>query len=298
VWTEEQVYELFESCSNTGRWGEADEAGTLNLITPQKRLAAAALIKDGDVLTLGRHLNSRVRSYGADDPATVVHRMLLHPLWAEDTLSITIHGLDITHMDAVAHHQFEGKVYNGRSASDVILPNGLSACAITVAAEGIFTRGVFLDIAAARGVEWLDPAHGVTVADLEDAEKLAGTTVEPGDAIFIHAGIEAREAAEGPEDYAERPGLLPECIPWLHERGVAVYGGDVIEKLPSPYPNFVLPLHQIGLVAMGLTMLDNPLLTELRQLCISKARYEFALAVAPLKLDGGTGSPINPMCLF
>lgn len=297
--TEEDVYKLFELCSNEGRWGTDDEAGTLNYITPAKRLEAARLIQDGDVLALGRKLNSRVRSFGGNAvPAAVVHRMLLHPLWAEDSLEVTIHGLDITHMDAVAHHQFEGRVYNGRKTADVITSGGLTACDITIPAKGILTRGVFLDIAAARGVDWLDQHQGITVADLEAAESLAGTKVRSGDAIFIHVGIETRETVDGPEDYSERPGLLAECIPWIHEHEVAIYAGDVIEKLPSPYPNIVLPLHQVGLTAMGLTMLDNPLLIELRKMCQAKSRYEFALAVAPLNLEGGTGSPINPLCFF
>jgi len=101
-----------------------------------------------------------------------------------------------------------------------------------------------------------------------------------------------------PDGPAARAGLDAYCLPWLHEREVAVYSGDCVERIPYPSKAVPLPLHQIGLVAMGLVLLDCPRLAELVAACEETGRREFMLTVAPLRLRGATGSPANPLCLF
>jgi kynurenine formamidase len=145
---------------------------------------------------------------------------------------------------------------------------------------------------------WLNPGEPVWPEDLDAAERLAGVKVMSGDAVFVRVGLSKREAAEGPEDPSRRAGLTAECLPWLHEREVAVYSGDCIEMLPQPYERLASPLHQIGLVAMGLSILDVPELEELAETCRSLSRYEFMVTYAPLRVLGGTGSAVNPICLF
>jgi kynurenine formamidase len=157
---------------------------------------------------------------------------------------------------------------------------------------------VLLDVTAARGVPYLAPEDTVTAEDLAAAEKHAGVRVESGDAVFVHIGLERREADQGTEDPAARAGLDAGCLPWLHEREVAVYSGDCVERIPYPSQAVPLPLHQIGLVAMGLVLLDCPRLAELVAACEDTGRHEFLLTVAPLRLPGATGSPVNPLCVF
>jgi kynurenine formamidase len=293
-----ELIDLFEQCSNRGRWGDDDELGTLNHITDEKRRAAAALVRTGRALSIGRDL-STVQS--SNNPRPVVHMMTYEqhsPLSALDFFGVATHGFAVTHLDAISHVYWEDNVYNGRRAGDVALPSGMAYGSIHAQRQGIFTRGVLLDVAAARGVPWLEPTEFVTVSDLEAAEKLAGVRVETGDAVFVRVGLEAREGEQGPEDLSQRAGLDAEVLPWLHEREVAVYSGDCVERIPYPSTRVPLPLHQIGLVAMGLVLLDCPHMEDLASTCAELDTNEFLLTVAPLRLPGGTGSPVNPICLF
>ena len=89
-----------------------------------------------------------------------------------------------------------------------------------------------------------------------------------------------------------------ECVEWMHTRQVSVYGGDCIEKLPYPSTSFTSAAHMILLASMGLPILDWPALTELTRTCERLKRWDYLLTTAPLRLPGGTASPINPLCLF
>jgi hypothetical protein len=297
--TEAEVVALFDRCSNKGRWGDDDEMGTLNFISPEKRIEAAALVRVGHAISLAKDLN-KVAS--RTNPEPIVHRMLylMHdaPFGCIDTVEIAPHGLSVTHMDAIGHVYFEGETYNGRRASDVATSTGLNFGSIQALASGVFTRGVLLDVAGARGVAWLSPDDGVTPQDLELAEAFGRVSVRAGDAIFVRVGLGARVAVEGEEDPTVRAGLLPECLPWLHERQISVYSGDCIEKMPLPYDRMSQPLHMIGLAAMGLVFLDNPDIEPLNAYATRANRYEFLLTCAPLRLPGGTGSALNPIAVF
>jgi kynurenine formamidase len=290
---------LFDVCSNRGRWGSDDELGTLNYITAEKRLEALSLVTVGRVVSIGKDVDV-VRSLKNPEPA--VHRMLYvahaDPFGSADVIEIAPHGLSVTHMDALGHANFKGAMYNGRRADEEVLPSGLRFGSMLAGKDGVVTRGVLLDVAASRNVGWLTVDEGVWPEDLDAAERLAGTRVSRGDAVFVRVGLGAREAAEGPEDPDRRAGLMAECMPWLHDREVAVYAGDCIERIPPVYESLPGPLHQIGLVAMGLSLLDNIELEELTGTCRELGRSEFLVAYAPLRIPGGTGSPVNPLCIF
>ena len=296
---EADVLRLFDRCSNAGRWGHDDRLGTLNFVTPAKRTAAAKLVRSGRVVSLARDL-STVAS--RSNPVPVVHRMLAGggsgAVGSADSIEITPHGYAVTHLDAFGHAYFEGMAYNRRRALDIWSPDGLTYGSIDGLREGIFTRGVLLDVARSRGVGWLDPDEGVSPDDLDRAMALAGVEVGTGDAVIVRIGLGARERIEGTENPARRAGLLPQCLPWLHEREVAVYGGDCIEMLPSPYPRVPAPFHMVSLVAMGLVLLDNPNVEELAEVVQKTGRAEFLLTCAPLPIRGGTGSAVNPLAVF
>jgi hypothetical protein len=129
---------------------------------------------------------------------------------------------------------WRGNAYNGRRSDELLRPGGLRSGSVFAQREGIVTRGVLLDVTAVRGVQYLTPGDAVTADDLTAAERLSGTTVTTGDAVFVHVGLERREAEQGTEDPAVRAGLDASCLPWLHEREVAVYSGDCIEQIPFP----------------------------------------------------------------
>lgn len=290
--------EIFSELSNQGRWGADDERGTLNYITSAKVREALALVRSGRVVSIGRDLDT---VSGPSNPRPVVHQLLYAGHHAESTLDfvgIAPHGFSVTHLDAVGHVYFQGEMYNGRAAAAEVDRFGMRFGSIQAMAEGVVTKGVLLDVAAAMGVDYLDPGAMIGPAELEAAEDYWGVTAERGDAVVVRSGRMVHEAGENPPQPGERAGLDIGAVRWLHNREVAVYGGDCIEKLPSPYPGLDLPLHSLGLAGMGLALLDWPDTEVLRSVCLAEGRAEFVLMMAPLRLRGGTGSAVNPLCIF
>ena len=167
--------------------------------------------------------------------------------------------------------------------------------------HGIVGRAILLDIPALRDTQWLEPGDPVFPDDLEAAAERVGVRVEPGDILLCRLGTMARRAALGPstEVFVLRPGLHASCMPWLHHHQVAALGSDGAQDLnPSGYESLTVPVHQIGMVAMGLCLIDNCDLEELATTCQRLGRWEFLLTVAPLRVENGTGSPVNPIALF
>jgi kynurenine formamidase len=238
----------------------------------------------------------------ANNPSPVRHTMCYqghYPIGAVDALTLDMHGFALTHLDAIAHVYRGEDVYNGRKAAEVALPGGLTFADMLAQKDGIFTRGVLLNIAAARGVEWLTPEEGVTAADLDAAEKRQRVRVESGDCIFVYTGLQKREAAEGPENLGQRVGIMPDAIRWMHAREIAVYSGDCVDAFPNPYGmRYVIYFHAIALAAMGLILLDIPALEPLVEVCNHLDRSDFLVTMAPLRIKGGTGCPVNPIALF
>jgi kynurenine formamidase len=303
---EDDVVRLVDTCSNEGRWGVDDELGALNLITDEKRIEAAQLVRTGRSVSIGRDLewpspgnniNYKMLFSDAQRRWTGNEANQRVPMGASDSVEVAPHGRRVTHLDALGHINFEGKMYNGRDAREVMTSNGLAFGSIYALRDGIFTRGVLLDIPRARGVEWVEAGDGIWRDDLIEAERLAGVRVEPGDAIFVRTGVEAREALDANKADA-RPGLMPDCLSWMHERDVAVYAGDCFELLPSPYVRMPLYFHMICLAVMGVPMLDNPGLEGLSAVARELETYEFLFTCAPARLNGATGWAVNPICVF
>jgi kynurenine formamidase len=170
------------------------------------------------------------------------------------------------------------------------------------ARDGISSRGVLLDVPRALSVEWLEPRTAIRIEQLEQAEAAQGVEVTEGDVLLVGTGRDARRAKLGPWSPFEvgLAGLHPECVPWLHARGVAVLGSDgVSDPLPgSGIASWPMPVHQCALVAMGVHLLDNLRLDGLAEACARHGRWAFQLNVAPLRIDKGTGSPVNPIAVL
>ena len=294
--SEAELDATFERCSNAGRWGADDELGTLNFITAEKRVAAAQLVRTGEVVSIGRDISTTQSKVDARP----VQHMVMYGTGPgiSDYYSMAPHGMTMTHLDALCHFSVDDQLYNGRKRSETVSANGARWGSIFAMRQGLFTRGVLLDVAAARDVPWYESDEYVTVADLEAAEQRQNVRVGSGDVLLVRTGMERMEQEVGLQDIYPRAGLHAECVEWMHGREVAVYGGDCIEKLPYPSERFPSPLHMIGLAGMGMPILDWPALTELNETCARLERFDFLLTTAPLRLPGGTSSPINPLCAF
>jgi kynurenine formamidase len=293
---EAEVLGYMETLSNWGRWGPDDELGTLNYITPQKRVAAAQGVRSGRTVSLAHDLNTQAQP---NNPRPAIHLMLQGTRSiAMDFIGVAYHGLATSHIDAFSHVFWERQMYNGRPAREVTA-QGAQRNSVLAWRDGIVSRGVLLDVAAAKGREWLDATEAVHVEDLEEAERFGGVRVEEGDILIMRVGQWPRMQAQGWETPGSpRPGLAADCLPWLHTRRVAAYGGDCFDAVPSGYEKMPMPLHTVGLVAMGLPLLDNLSVEPLAAACREEGRYHFLLTVAPLRIPGGTGSPVNPIAVF
>jgi kynurenine formamidase len=190
-------------------------------------------------------------------------------------------------------------MYNGRPHSLVDAETGSAWAAVTAAADGIVTRGVLLDVAAVRDVPWLEPGQGVFPEDLEAAERRQGVRVRPGDAVLLRTGHGRARHESGPAGGITQAGWHASCLPWLHERGVALIGADTPQDVqPSGYDDILMPVHAVGLVAMGLWLLDNCDLEACAATAVELDQWDFQLAVAPVRFAGTSGSPVNPIATF
>jgi kynurenine formamidase len=295
-----EIEAMFDRLSNWGRWGEGDERGALNLMGDAARRRAASLVHDGIAVSASLPLATRP---APNNPSPVAHHMLragdIEGAFASlDYIGLAPHGRSNTHLDALCHIFHRGQLYNGRPASRVT-STGALASDITTGAHGIVGRGVLLDVPRALGRRWLEAGEAIYVEDLERAEAMGGLSVEEGDILLVRTG--RHHPGGPPEGGMADPlaGLHATCLPWLREHGVAVLGGDGVSDVsPSGLEGGGLPVHTVAIVAMGVHLIDNCYLEDLSETCGRLGRWQFQLVVAPLRLPGGTSSPVNPIALF
>jgi kynurenine formamidase len=298
--TKADVDRMMTELSNWGRWGKADEVGSLNLITPARRQEAAALVKDGLAVSLS---HDALEEKALDNPDPWGHKMTFtgaHPNgdWFMDEYTVNFHGLAHTHMDSLAHSAWKGKMYNGFSQLDVT-EKGAKELGITGFRNGIFTRAVLVDIPRLKGLPYLEPGTAIYPEDLDAWEAKSGVKIRSGDVVFIRTGRWARRAAKGPWDPAKIAGLHVSCVPWLKKRDVAMVGSDAcLDVLPSLVEGVTQPVHQLLLIAMGTAIFDNCDLEQAAAEAAKRGRSAFLLAASPLTVKGGTGSPLNPVAVF
>ena len=303
------VRDIYKSICNWGKWGQKDELGTLNYITPAKRTAAAKLIREGLSIGMARPVDS-VPSPMNNIPAQ--HHMVAAGDVAPesgagvayDHIGVFPHGQAQSHLDALCHISDNRYLFNEQPAS-LVTSTGAKVFDIDVAGDGIVSRAVFLDIAEARNVPFIEPDAPVRPDDLNRAEKEAGVSLGEGDILVYRTGRHERRESNGP--HCERladgkghlPGLYPDCLEWIHERKLSLIASDCAhDVLPAPFEQEYIPIHVGTEVYMGLMLLHNLQLDMLRRTCKTLSRNEFFMAVAPLRIPGGTASPVNPLAVF
>ena len=283
--------------SNWGRWGKDDQIGALNLITPAKRRQAVALVHEGVSVSLSRDADTQK---AIDNPDPFEHSMITA---GTDRMGVIPHGVAHTHLDSLAHINYEGVFYNGyKPDADAVMKSGHTRNSIINLKNGILTRGILIDLPRLKGVPYLEPGTPVYASDIEAWEKIAGVKVSAGDALFIRTGRWARRRALGPFDTnrtARRSGPSASMIPWLKQRDVALLGGDTPPSVaPSDAEGETGAVHDFALVYLGVHIFDNCDLEALAEAAAARKRWEFLLSVAPLAIPGATGSPANPIATF
>lgn len=300
--TREEFDRIFESVRTWGWWG--DGRGSVNHAGPGQIIAAAELVSIGRTVSLAHDLDTVA---GPDNPSPTIHHMTQlsdidsgEPRANMDFIGTAYHGKSVTHLDAFCHCNFEGDIYDGASSSAVVSSAGGSSGSVLELAAGIVGRAVLIDVPGHRKVGWLDPGTAVEADELQAVARSQGTEVGAGDLVFVRTGHRARRAALGAWDPTNfSAGLHPASIEWLAERRVAVLGSDGdSDARPSPVDGIASPIHALALVAMGAPLLDNMNLEDVAGVCSELGRWEFLCTVAPLRIPGGTGSPVNPLALF
>jgi kynurenine formamidase len=212
---------------------------------------------------------------------------------------MNIHGNADSHIDALCHVAFDGRLYNGVPAS-AVTSSGAVELSIAVAADGIVGRGVLLDVPRSRGVPWLEPGDHVTLGDITAAEQGQGVRIGRGDIVLVRVGHRLRRKECGPWDAAAaRAGLHPSVLPLLAERQVAVLGSDGNnDTAPSVVDGVDFPVHVLAINALGMQLMDYLEFHALAPLCEDVGRWTFLCVIAPLRLPTGTGSPVNPIAIL
>ncbi len=301
---------LGKRLSNWGRWGADDQRGTLNFITPAHVLRASSSIRSGKVFELSLPLDSDGPQRGGGRRFNPIHAMTMMPgefsspdgvVIADDMLTLTLQCA--SQWDSLAHVGYDDKFYNDVTASRAITArSGASRNGIDQVLPGAVGRGVLLDIARLRGVDWIRADDKpIGVADLEAAEERQGVRVGTGDALLFRTGWRRKSVVEGwtAEWIAASPGLALECAEWLCDREVATLAADNwgIEIQPSRTEGALFPLHCVMLRDVGMMFGEMFDLEALAADCAEDGQWDFFFSGPPLRVAGGVGSPANPVAV-
>jgi hypothetical protein len=293
--------------SNWGRWGANDQRGALNLITPAKSREAARLARDGVTVNLQHFVEW--------EPSRDNWRMAPAERWHTsaglDAWSFATHEGTLSHMDALCHYwgakdspstRTPGSapvIFNGYPF-EVDKKDGCRNLSIDKMGNAYVTRGVLVDIPRLRGLNWLEPTTPIFVSDLEEWERFAKVRVSRGDVLLVRTGRWALREAKGPWAYdTGGAGLHASVLPWLHARGVSLLVGDAVNDVqPSGVEGINRPIHQMGMVVMGLVFVDNGYLEDVAREASARRRWEFMVTWQTWASAGGTASPWNALATF
>jgi hypothetical protein len=298
--TREELVDYLRRRRNWGRWGPDDERGAMNLVTADKRKAAGALVRSGRALSLSRPLPTAPAPNNRH-PAMLYMERVPHAQGggaSKDFQGMAYHGQSATHIDALCHVWDADGMWGGRDPDEQIGLGGSSWGSIDHWRDGIFTRGVLLDVPRFRGMPYVEQDRPVRGDELDAICASQGVSLEPGDAVTVHCGRAAYERDVGPwsADMTRRPGLDASCLPFFRESDAAVVLWDMWDVAPDPY-ELAFGVHSV-LHAFGMGVIDSALLEPLAAACQEEGRYDFLLTVNPLYVPGATGSLVNPVAVF
>jgi kynurenine formamidase len=303
----DDVKELGKRLSNWGRWGDEDEVGTLNFVTPETRIAAGRLIVSGKSYDLGM-------PFGVDGPFwkagmarfNPIHLITVSPMdpRPNDVLAaddLIIMGLQsASHWDGLAHAGYDGSFYNDVPPTSVSTRHGAAQNSMAKAMDRLISRGVLLDVARLKGVDVLEESTEITADDLIEAERRQNVTVRSGDVLLVRTGFYRhflagdRDRFMGPE-----PGVGLSTLEWLYEREVAALAMDNwgVEVQPAGVKGWFVPFHMVAIRDMGMMLGENFNLEELAADCAEDGVYEFFFSGTGLNITNSVGSPVTPMAI-
>lgn len=310
--SEAEFRELLGKLKNWGRWGAADERGALNYISEARRRSAAACVRSGRSFALAiPMLNGAGPQQGAGGRVNPLHFMTatgcdpvaridlgMNARFTDDFLAFTVQGG--TQWDALCHIYYDDTLYNGAKATEVSSA-GAARMGIDKVHRDFVSRGVLLDVARAKGLECLPPGYAITIQDLLDTEEKQGVRVEEGDILMVRTG-QMTKVKRGFRDWSaffgNEPGLHWETAEWIDARRVAAVAADnSMVEATGALPGIWVPFHMLVLCNLGVHLGEFWYLEELAADCAAGGAYDCLLVAQALPIEGGTGSPVNPIAL-
>ncbi len=292
-------------------WGPDDEIGRLNLITPQSRAAVLGRVDGRRVYDLsveyfigmpGWHMagdphyqiwmTHTPNGTVVDDPLGVGHAQNEHVSYTGSAISMYAHTG--THIDALNHFGIGGRIWNGFEAGRHLGDRGWRKTGAETIPP-IVARGVLIDVAAARGVDALEPGYRVRKADLVDALAKQEVSLQVGDVVLVRTG-RMKQYAHADAYVKDPPGMSMDAARFLVEEGGAmIVGADNLsfEAFPSEVDGNYIPVHTYLLAQQGTPILE---LVQLEELARDRV-YEFAFIGASLKLRGADAAPMRPVAI-
>jgi kynurenine formamidase len=280
------------------RWGAEDQRGAANRITPAKVLEAKNLITRGQTYQMGRLYESAMPMFGTRHFSLRIPKVFgptgaNEAVYHDEVVSGEI-GQVGTQFDGLGHIGIGDLFYNGNRGSEFARAEGLAKLGIENVGA-LATRGVLIDVAAAKGQTMLAGGYEITRADIEGTLKRQNVAIRSGDAVFIHTGWGGLWVKDNASYTANAPGIGVGAAQYLVERGVVLVGADTwaVEVVPNPDASMAFPVHQLFLPRNGIYVFENLATEDLAR----DGVYEFAFFYAPLRLKGATGSPGNPLAI-
>lgn len=279
------------------KWGEADQRGAANMMTPASVLAAIRLVRTGQVFELGEVLST-------DPQESYINRGRVFNIYPKPTLPvpdrrvsheelvITELGQVGTQLDGFAHQMYGESFYNCFQYQDIMTRNGFTKLGIENVGS-LITRGVLIDIAALKEVDVLPQDYEITDTDLKQALQKQRMQLQPGDTVLFYTGWGRHRGKDNRLYGSDNPGIGTAAANFLVEQQAMVVGADncCIEFRSAERDE--LPVHSMLLIQHGIYMVEN---MELQALAEANA-YEFLFVMQPLKLKGATGAAVAPIAV-
>jgi len=313
---EKVVAEAAARVSNWGRWGEDDGSGTLNFITAEKRLEAAALVRRGETFSLAMPFDGNGPQNGWRGRVNPVRTMSTDGLDAAAGNQGFPHGFggadDMVFMplqcgtqwDGLGHIFDHGQAWNGRKSEETVTSEGDLRAGMERNADKAITRGVLLDAGRVLGEDGVLPdGFAITPDHLDAIIEAQGPTseVRSGDILLVRTGQLGVCLKDGWGTYSggDAPGLSFTSLDWLHGHEVAAGATDTwgFEVRPNEYAGAWQPMHQVLVPHMGFWIGEMWALDGLADDCAADGSYEFMLVAPPLPFTGAVGSPLNPIAV-
>ena len=307
-----KLRETAEKCSNWGRWGPDDEAGTLNFVEPEDIIAAAGLIRKGKVFSLALNFDNRGPQVGLwGNRFNPIHTMLATGTdaiagnqdagglrYADDMVSLPLQCG--TQWDALGHIFYGDKMWNGYSAA-LVDSGGAKKNGIEKVKDKMVGRGVLLDMARHLDIEALDEGMAITNDDLDGCAEAQGVEIRRGDFVLVRTGMMEQRLRDGWAGYAggDAPGLAFETAEWIHSREIAAICCDTwgCEVRPNETEDAQQPWHWVVIPMIGISMGEIFVMGALADDCAEDGVWEFFFCAPPLPVTGGVGSPLNPIAI-